>query len=342
MSFIEDFPHTSIYDKDLGWLIRQYKELNDNYEVLKDIYNIVKEQIHDVTIAQLQEWLNTGVFDDIINKLEYVDKIPSNITSSATYMVNMLTTEQNIEIGSDSLTKLEMLYQESSEFIVATFNFLATNYWQYGNGDYYLDMLNGYRDIIQSKAKIVGLQEYNDSTYYDNDSKLINKLHPYIYKNTQLAVGKGGVKLGAAILSAFAGYNITKKEYTDDASGFKYGYIRTMINVDNKTISVYSTHITPKSEYKNLQLQELINDIRQDKTEYKIVMGDLNIDYITEYNLITPILSTGLITVNTALPTFNSSIIDYILVSPNITFKNVKTIETEASDHRILVAELEV
>ena len=67
MSFIKDFPHTSIYDKDLGWLIRQYKELNDNYEVLKDIYNIVKEQIHDVTIAQLQEWLNDGTLENIIN-----------------------------------------------------------------------------------------------------------------------------------------------------------------------------------------------------------------------------------------------------------------------------------
>lgn len=66
MSFIEDFPHTSIYDKDLGWLIRQYKELNDNYEVLKDIYNIVKEQIHDVTIGQLKEWLDNGMFEDII------------------------------------------------------------------------------------------------------------------------------------------------------------------------------------------------------------------------------------------------------------------------------------
>lgn len=75
MSFIEDFPHTSIYDKDLGWLIRQYKELNGNYEVLKDIYNIVKEQIHDVTIAQLQEWLNDGTLENKINDTLFKSKI---------------------------------------------------------------------------------------------------------------------------------------------------------------------------------------------------------------------------------------------------------------------------
>ena len=67
MSFIEDFPHTSIYDKDLGMLIRQYKELNDKYEVLKDIYEIVKKQIDDITIEQLEKWLNDGTLSNIIN-----------------------------------------------------------------------------------------------------------------------------------------------------------------------------------------------------------------------------------------------------------------------------------
>lgn len=75
MSFIEDFPHTSIYDKDLGWLIRQYKELNDNYEVLKEIYDIVKKNIADITIKQLEEWLSNGTLEQLINSSLFHSKI---------------------------------------------------------------------------------------------------------------------------------------------------------------------------------------------------------------------------------------------------------------------------
>ena len=53
-----DFPHTRDYDKDLGFLIKKYNELNKSYDVLKEIYVEVQKHIEDITIEQLQKWLN--------------------------------------------------------------------------------------------------------------------------------------------------------------------------------------------------------------------------------------------------------------------------------------------
>ena len=63
-----DFPHTNEYDRDLGFLIQKYLELNKSYEYLKEIYDEVKKTISDVTIEQLQKWLDDGTLERIINE----------------------------------------------------------------------------------------------------------------------------------------------------------------------------------------------------------------------------------------------------------------------------------
>lgn len=69
MSFINDFPHTAEYDKDLGWLIKKYKDLHGDYQTLLEIYNYVKEHIKDITIEQLKKWLDDGTLEGIIQNL---------------------------------------------------------------------------------------------------------------------------------------------------------------------------------------------------------------------------------------------------------------------------------
>lgn len=71
-----DFPHTRNYDQDLGFLIKQYykldkdyDELDKKYTLLVDIYDKIKNNIIDITIEQLQTWLDAGVFDRILEKL---------------------------------------------------------------------------------------------------------------------------------------------------------------------------------------------------------------------------------------------------------------------------------
>lgn len=74
-----EFPHTRNYDSDLGFLIKKYIELGNDYNTLVDIYNIVKQQIKDITIQKLKEMLDDGTLTDIIEQtynqfLPYVAK----------------------------------------------------------------------------------------------------------------------------------------------------------------------------------------------------------------------------------------------------------------------------
>ena len=62
-----DFPHTRDYDQDLGFLIKQYKELGKDYETLVKIYEKIQKDITNITLNQLKEWLDDGIFNAIID-----------------------------------------------------------------------------------------------------------------------------------------------------------------------------------------------------------------------------------------------------------------------------------
>ena len=74
MSYFQSFPNTNFYNQDLGWLIRKYKELDGNVKILQQIYDMIKEQIKDITIEQLQEWLDDGTLANIIIELGQIVK----------------------------------------------------------------------------------------------------------------------------------------------------------------------------------------------------------------------------------------------------------------------------
>lgn len=56
-----DFPNTCNYNSDLGFLIKEYKRLNGSYDQLVKIYEYIKENIKEITMKQLQEWLDSGL-----------------------------------------------------------------------------------------------------------------------------------------------------------------------------------------------------------------------------------------------------------------------------------------
>lgn len=68
MGYFNEFPHTRGYDGDLGWLIKIYKELFSNYLKLIKIYENILENIKEATDEQLQEWLEDGTLENIINQ----------------------------------------------------------------------------------------------------------------------------------------------------------------------------------------------------------------------------------------------------------------------------------
>lgn len=71
-----EFPNTRNYDSDLGFLIKKYKELGNDYdtlvqiyEELKKIYEMVQADIKDITMEQLQKWLDDGTLENLISAL---------------------------------------------------------------------------------------------------------------------------------------------------------------------------------------------------------------------------------------------------------------------------------
>ena len=93
-----DFPHTRNYDSDLGFLIKKYKELSNQYDVLEekyntllDIYSVVQKNIRDITIEQLQKWLDDGTLEGLIANFTHMSFI-------YTTTVNMLV-DTNLQHG---------------------------------------------------------------------------------------------------------------------------------------------------------------------------------------------------------------------------------------------------
>ena len=74
MSYFQDFPNTNFYNQDLGWLIKKYKELDGDVKVLQQIYDMIKNQIKDITLNQLKEWLDDGTLENMIMSLGQIVK----------------------------------------------------------------------------------------------------------------------------------------------------------------------------------------------------------------------------------------------------------------------------
>lgn len=72
MGYFNEFPHTRIYDGDLGWLIKIYKELVTLYKSNNEYLQGLIDDIEQITLDQLQEWLEDGTIGgDLLDKLVY-------------------------------------------------------------------------------------------------------------------------------------------------------------------------------------------------------------------------------------------------------------------------------
>lgn len=79
-----DYPHTGNYDQDLGFLIKQYKDLIDSYKGLIDIYakflEEIEKNIHEL-IASGKITLD-GIYNEDDTSLSFV--FTNNLTDPAT------------------------------------------------------------------------------------------------------------------------------------------------------------------------------------------------------------------------------------------------------------------
>lgn len=88
-----NFPYSRNYDSDLGFLIKRYQELNNDYNTLLQIYEKVQNDIQNITIEQLQKWLDDGTFSDLINQ-QIFQELNTEITNIKKYLFDFVNIKE--------------------------------------------------------------------------------------------------------------------------------------------------------------------------------------------------------------------------------------------------------
>lgn len=345
MSYITDYPHTKGFDTDLTFLIDEYKRLNGSYDTLVKIYELIQNDIKNITLEQLQKWLDDGTIDEIIlqalnglTKVKVVNELPTQLENDYLYF-NKLDSIESIKFK-DSFFKLINEINKSNTLTIASYNFQSA-------GNIIANKLNqpiydqlGIYTMLENKCDIVGCQEIAINNTFKIDTRFKND----IYKYNQFGLADSTItnenlfdrEYGNLLLSKFEIKNKINKNFA--FSGFEDRSISNCkITYNNKIISIYNTHLALETANRKTMIIELKNLLNADKTLYKIVIGDWNFNTkdTTEVN---EIINLGYHFLNSTINTFPSnapnSIVDNILVSNNINkVIDGVSIENKASDH---------
>ncbi len=207
--------------------------------------------------------------------------------------------------------------------------------------------IEGIAEVIkESGAHIVGLQEVDNrfirSLFQDQTKKLaeILDMHYYFGENFTLL----GAGYGNAVLSKFPIINASNLQL--EGSRESRGVISASIDIHGKDINFLVTHLSRNQSIRDVQVQRIGEYISLLEDEV-ILVGDFNsvpgtkeIMYI-ERRLKEAAKEAG----KDGLYTFvnrdgTKARIDYIFLSPSITVSDVWTIDSDASDHLPLLADI--
>lgn len=229
---------------------------------------------------------------------------------------------------------------------IATYNVLSTDYWRWPAvppTDTDTGLAHAVDVIIRSGAKIIGMNEISNSPKFTPIKKLSTIRFSNIYYEGVASLGLQGTKLGNAIMSD-NNFPLLDKNVTVMPDGADNRILLNVkINVNGKTLSIYCTQLSLNKGIRNTQLTTVLNNMSEDGSSYKILMGDLN--FTPSEPEFARITGAGYVSTNTDKPTYPSespaTIIDYIFRTPNITVNNYNTIaDVLASDHCLLFANI--
>lgn len=229
---------------------------------------------------------------------------------------------------------------------IATYNVLSTDYWRWPAvppADTDTGLAHAVDVIIRSGAKIIGMNEISNSPKFTPIKKLSTIRFSNIYYEGDASLGLQGTKLGNAIMSD-NNFPLLDKNVTVMPDGADNRILLNVkINVNGKTLSIYCTQLSLNESIRNTQLTTVLNNMSEDGSSYKILMGDLN--FTPSEPEFARITGAGYVSTNTDKPTYPSespaTIIDYIFRTPNITVNNYNTIaDVLASDHCLLFANI--
>lgn len=159
-----NFPYTRTYESDLGFLIKKYKELQGDYETLLDIYEKVQNDIQNITIDQLQKWLDDGTFENLINQQIFSD-LNSQITNVKKYLFDFVNIKEYGAVGDGTTDDTQALIEA----------FAASNKIFFPTGTY---LIKGtYRELlfnVENKEDLYFIGDKAIISYETENSTLFN------------------------------------------------------------------------------------------------------------------------------------------------------------------------
>lgn len=230
------------------------------------------------------------------------------------------------------------------------------------SGSDVLDLERIAREIEAGGAQIIGLQEVDRhwssrSNYEDQAAWLAARLdmHYAYAANLDLAPEAGRTdrrQYGTAVLSKFPilsseNHLLTNIQYAEKPTEQR-GLLETVINVAGTHVSFYNTHLDHRrSEQRQLQVKEILG-ITSESNRPAVLVGDLN---ATPQSTEMQQLMASFTDVFAALgqdgdytmPVENPDRrIDYILARGEIEPRKAEVIQTAASDHLPVIADISV
>lgn len=331
-----------LVDGTLGKIINEIllKELEEKIELNADNIDklILYDKKQDDSISSIRDKSNDNASD--INWLkgenrtqnDRLQALEDNTGGSGELPVRYVTTEGKSTMDMvDDLNNTSIQNNSKNILRVGSFNVNS-----FRDRDTRKATQVGY-EVLKARLDICCIQEFIQFFKFHSSWWIkIPKALEYT-TNNQLWKFDGGWA-GQGILSHHPLNNNINGKYSDVVGKEPRGYIRTTINIGNKQVNVYNTHLThdDMTMLRN-EMSELANAIRGDNATYKIVCGDFNTRTESDYQ---PLLNLGF---KFAL-SLTSGTIDNVLVQNNVNVKDAYKvmIDDYISDHDLVVTELEL
>lgn len=205
-------------------------------------------------------------------------------------------------------------------------------------------------------AEVIGLQEVDRhwgerSGFEDQAAWLADRLDMHVCYSANLdnepAEGRTARRqYGTAILSEYRLTDCTNTVLPNHPGGEQRGLAQADLKVRGVDLTFYNTHLTHNSASGRAEQAEVVNEALRDAGGSAILVGDLNAEPSSpEYGLFTSLLGDVWPVVGegpgyTIDPEDPDRRIDYILTSPDITPVFAEVVDTQASDHLPVFAEV--
>lgn len=144
MAYFNEFPYTRNYDQDLGWLIREVKDLDNRYqsildqlEELQEKYDTIPQQIANA-IANYQAYVN-GQLDNVRNQIANMNDRMDNFENV------VYSLKESVIAATTSLTQyIDAQYDELYTHFTVAINNIVKNW------PYVTDPSDGKREDLQT------------------------------------------------------------------------------------------------------------------------------------------------------------------------------------------------